>query len=91
MNTAIKINFPDLKRTTNLFQLQPHQVTETHSNILKQIEREVQHGGVRTKENFLLTYDRLIVVLMISLLPDLSLLLRSNHVTRTLGRLESVA
>ena len=71
INKVQKKSFPDLKRTTNLFRMQSHQTNETHADVLKQVERAVEFGGVGTKDNFLLDYERLIVVITISLLPKL--------------------
>ena len=57
---------------TNLFRIQPMQVGETHSDVLKHMELVVEFGGVATRKNFLLPYERLIVIIAISLLHRLS-------------------
>ena len=37
MNGVLKKNFPDLKRRTNPFRMQPQQPTETHADVLKRV------------------------------------------------------
>ena len=61
INKVQKKSFPDLKRTTNWFRMQPHQSMETHSDVLIWVKRALEVWGM--------DFARLIVVLTISLLP----------------------
>ena len=53
-----------MKRTINLFRMQPHQSNETHADVLKHVKWAGEFMGVGTKNNILLDYERLTVVLM---------------------------
>ena len=48
MCKVLKKSFPDLKRMTNLFRMQPHQPGESHADMLKCVELAVEFGGVET-------------------------------------------
>ena len=67
-----KKSLPDPKRPTNLFRVQSYQASKTYANFLKRMELAVEFGAGGTQENFLLKYERLIVVLANSLFPRLS-------------------
>ena len=48
MDRIQKKSFPDLKKKIN--QMQPHQSTETHVNVMKHMEKMVVFGGMGTKQ-----------------------------------------
>ena len=48
MDRIQKKSFPDLKKKIN--QMQPHQSTETHINVMKHMEKMVVFGGMGTKQ-----------------------------------------
>ena len=57
------------------------QPTESHADGMISIENEMELWGIRTREKFLLNYDRLMLVLTFSLLPEDSKKLIVNKFT----------
>ena len=53
--------------TCNLCRMQQLQPGEMHLDLLKRVETAVEFGDVGTREEFLLTYDKVIVIIVISL------------------------
>ena len=72
MKEVQKKSFPHTTMTYNLFTLQGLQPGKSHSELLRRVENEVEFGGFGTKDHFQLTYDKLIVIVAISLFPGSS-------------------
>ena len=69
MRKVQKKNYPDMTMTYNLFSMQILQPGETHSELLRMVETAVEFRGVGTRDKFLLTLNKLIVIIAISLFP----------------------
>ena len=72
MKETLKKNFPHTTMTTKMFSMQGLQPGESYSDLLRRGEEAVEFGRVGTIEVFTLTYDKLIIIIMTSLLPPSS-------------------
>ena len=69
MRRIQKKNFPDMTMTCNLFLMQLLQPGERHLELLKRVMTAVELGSVGTREEFLLDYNQLVVIIAISSFP----------------------
>ena len=66
----MKILYPEIQRTMALFRMQQHMESKTHAELLKRVKIAVGSVGVGSKDRFELYYDKVIVLLTISLFPE---------------------
>ena len=65
MDTQIDVYWPPLKRTINLMSSLKKSQQETHLQFLDHVKKAMKIGGVGSRNAFKLTWDKLMIVLII--------------------------